>query len=202
MNTRATTVVGYVVSYAVRFVSKESLWVCPCIRYRCEATAWQTHSSGNEELLQTSFSMRSVSFQRKVYDLFLPELLVTKGVVIFPGATLEACCWFISISYSIFPNDCYALWSSESITHGMELIQPLSRLGEWWTQNKSDHQISASKDENGDLSIIRNMSGESAIQYLFSLSRNASPHQPLYKWIAALKPAVNSNLLHACFFTQ
>jgi hypothetical protein len=174
-------IVGCVVFYAIHVVSKESLWVSVYSLSLLGNGSVNTFQRQRGIVADIVFDA-SMSFQRKVCNLFFPELLVTKSVVIFPSSTCEACSGFISVFYmffSIFPYGCYVLWSSESITYGMALIQPLSELGKWWTQNTSDHQISASKVENGDLSIIRNMFGESAIQYLFSPSRNAPPHQPL-----------------------
>jgi hypothetical protein len=47
------------VFYAARIVSKERLWVCRYINL-------SMLGNGNEELLEASFSVRSVSYQRQV----------------------------------------------------------------------------------------------------------------------------------------
>jgi hypothetical protein len=56
-----------VILYAIRVLSKESLWVCVA-SYRCYVTTRQRRSRGNEELLAASFSMRSGSYQSNVGD--------------------------------------------------------------------------------------------------------------------------------------
>jgi hypothetical protein len=66
INTRNNTIiVGRVAFYAVRLVSKESLWVCV-----------KTRSRGNEELLEASFFYAVRVVSRKVGNQFFPELLV------------------------------------------------------------------------------------------------------------------------------
>jgi hypothetical protein len=53
---------------AVRVVSKESVWVCLCIRLSFLGRGSETRSRGNEELLEALFPMRSVPHWKKVGD--------------------------------------------------------------------------------------------------------------------------------------
>jgi hypothetical protein len=57
--------VGRVILYAVRVLSKESLWVCLRIPLLLLGKTRRC-SRNNEELLEASLPVRSVSYQRKV----------------------------------------------------------------------------------------------------------------------------------------
>jgi hypothetical protein len=66
-NTQNNKTVERVIFYAVWVVSKESLCIPPVAREQL---------SKHEELLEASFYMLSMSYQRKVWYLFFPEHLV------------------------------------------------------------------------------------------------------------------------------
>jgi hypothetical protein len=72
-NTRNNRRIVGVVLYAILVLSKESLWVCVS-PYRCQVTTLWIRSRGNEELLEGSFSVRSVSYQRRVCGSVYPPL--------------------------------------------------------------------------------------------------------------------------------
>jgi hypothetical protein len=55
--------------------------------------ATNTHETGGE-LLDASFSMRSVSYQRKVRDYYFPELLVSKFCIKDFGIFFQSNIWF------------------------------------------------------------------------------------------------------------
>jgi hypothetical protein len=59
-------IVGDVVVYAARIVTKESLWVCLCSPESLLGNGSVKASCGKEELLEERISMRSVSYQRNV----------------------------------------------------------------------------------------------------------------------------------------
>jgi hypothetical protein len=99
MNTRATIEELLDSAFSVRFKGKS-----------VGLSVYSLSLLGN--CFVNTFSMRSVSFQKKVCNLLFPELLVSKSVVIFPGTTCGACSGFISIFYmffSIFPYGLYVL---------------------------------------------------------------------------------------------
>jgi hypothetical protein len=76
-NTRSNRIIaGRVIFYAVRILSMKSLWVYVCIPLSLLGNNQVETFPRQQELLEASFSMRSVSYQRKVDDKFFLELLV------------------------------------------------------------------------------------------------------------------------------
>jgi hypothetical protein len=69
-------IVGGIDFYSIRAYQNRRFGAVCIFPYCCWATAGQTCSRCKEELLEASSSVRSMSYQRKVGNYFLPELLV------------------------------------------------------------------------------------------------------------------------------